>query len=115
MTGFLVTVVRVYHLQLLMALQTSGREGGSTATSPHAKVRSKKPDVQMAIGFHFCQRLACTVFCHQFYIVTCRMLWSAQLEHIGRGKQMKASGPSQEQKNECGLLSCFQKVRKCGD
>lgn len=67
-TGFLVTVVREYHFQLLMALQTSGREGGSTAASPHAKARSKNLSVQMAIGFHFCQRLACSVFCHHFYM-----------------------------------------------
>lgn len=32
--------------------------------------------------------------------VICQMLWSAQLGHVGRSKQMKASGPSQWHRNE---------------
>lgn len=68
----------------------------------------------MEIGFHFCQGLSCSVCCHQLYSVIRQMLWSAQLEHVGRIKQIKVSGPSHGQRNECGLLSSFQKVRKGG-
>lgn len=114
-TGFLVTVVREYHFQLLMALQTSGREGGSTAASPHAKARSKKPVCPDGNRIPLLSEVSMQCVLSPLLHVICRMLWSDQLEHIGRGKQMKASCPSQERKNECGLLSCFQKVRKCGD